>query len=148
MKLSKRGFSIVELLVVIAIMATLITLLLPNFVNVRQKGQDSRRKLDLEQIRSALEQYRSVNGYYPTSLNTLTAPTVYISRLPTDPTTSSSYQFTALPSGCDNTTTTCSDYVIGALLSTPPTVTCNILPSSACSGLTVCNYCLGPYGAK
>lgn len=142
----RRGFSLVELLVVIAIMGTLITLLLPNFVNVRQKGQDSRRKLDLEQIRSALEQYRSVNGYYPTSLNTLTAPTVYISRLPTDPTTSSSYQFTALPAGCDNATTSCTDYVIGALLSS--TSSCTTTPTSNCSGTTACNYCLGPYGAK
>lgn len=142
----KHGFSIVELLIVIAIMATLVTLLLPNFVNVRQKGQDSRRKLDLEQIRSALEQYRSTNGYYPTVLTTLTAPTVYISQLPADPSTTNSYQYSALPAGCDNSTTFCSDYVVGALLSS--TSSCTTTPTGSCSGSTACNYCLGPYGAK
>lgn len=141
-----RGFSIIELLVVIAILGTLITLLLPNFVNVRQKGQDSRRKLDLEQMRSALEQYRSTNGYYPTALSALTAPTVYISTLPTDPSSTNTYQFSALPAGCNNVATLCTDYVLGALLSS--TSSCTVTPTTNCSGTTACNYCLGPYGAK
>lgn len=142
-----RGFSLVEMLIVVAILTTLITLILPNFVTVRQKGQDSRRRLDLEQIRSALEQYRSTNGYYPTELSTLTTPVVYISTLPTDPTPTNTYQFTPLPAGCNNTAGNyCSDYVVGALLSA--TSSCTTTPSSTCGSTTACNYCLGPYGAK
>src|SRR5688500_9422256 len=65
-----KGFTLIELLIVIAIMGTLVTLLLPNFIGSRQRAKDARRKLDVEQIRSALAQYRSVNGSYPASVAT------------------------------------------------------------------------------
>ena len=146
----KKGFSLIELLVVIGIMGTLITILLPNFIGARQRGQDARRKLDLEQIRSGLEQYRSVNGSYPAVLSTLTSGTVYISTLPTDPLSSSgySYQYTSLPAGCTTGGPTyCTDYTIGALLST--TSSCVTTPTTTCGPSTAaCNYCLGPLGAK
>lgn len=143
----KRGFSLIELLVVIGIMGTLITILLPNFIGARQRGQDARRKLDLEQIRSALEQYRSVNGSYPDLLSTLTSGTVYISTLPTDPQAGYSYQFTPLPASCTTAGPTfCTDYTIGAFLTTG--AGCTSAPASYCSPTAACNYCLGPLGAK
>ena len=146
----KLGFSLIELLVVIGIMGTLITILLPNFIGARQRGQDARRKLDLEQIRSALEQYRSVNGSYPRFLSTLTSGTIYISTLPTDPVAASgyTYQYTSLPAGCTTAGPTfCTDYTIGATLTTGSG--CTTTPTGTCGpSAAACNYCLGPFGVK
>jgi len=149
-KFRNKGFSLIELLVVIAIMGTLITILLPNFIGARQRGQDARRKIDLEQIRSALEQYRSVNGSYPALLSTLTSGTVYISTLPTDPLSASgyTYQYTPLPAGCTIAGPTyCTNYTVGAILTS--TSSCVTTPPTTCGpAAAVCNYCLGPFGAK
>lgn len=82
----KRGFTLVELLVVITIIALLTTMGLVIYQNSVRKGRDGRRQTDLEQIRSALELYRSDIGWYPAALSTLTPPTnSYIQAIPTDP---------------------------------------------------------------
>ncbi len=41
-----------------------------SFVGASQKSRDSRRKIDMEKIRTALELYRQENGRYPTTPNT------------------------------------------------------------------------------
>src|ERR1035437_3458279 len=63
----KNGFTLIELLIVIAIIGVLATLLMVNFIGVRQRARDAQRKSDLRQIQSALEIYRSDNGTYPAS---------------------------------------------------------------------------------
>src|ERR1035437_6751662 len=60
----KKGFTLIELLIVIAIIGVLATLLMVNFVGVRQRARDAQRKSDLRQVQSALEIYRSDNGSY------------------------------------------------------------------------------------
>ena len=55
----KKGFTLVELLIVVAIIGILSTLLMANFIGVRQRARDAQRKADLRQIQSALELYRS-----------------------------------------------------------------------------------------
>ena len=64
---SSRGFTLIELLIVVAIIGILATLLMTNFIGVRQRARDAQRKSDLRQIQSALELYRSDNGGYPTT---------------------------------------------------------------------------------
>jgi prepilin-type N-terminal cleavage/methylation domain-containing protein len=59
-----KGFTLIELLIVIAIIGVLATLLMVNFVGVRQRARDAQRKSDLRQVQSALEIYRSDNGSY------------------------------------------------------------------------------------
>ncbi len=61
----QKGFTLVELLVVIAIIGILSTLIMTNFIGVRQRARDAQRKADLRQIQSALEIYRSDIGAYP-----------------------------------------------------------------------------------
>ncbi|MBM3282806.1 prepilin-type N-terminal cleavage/methylation domain-containing protein [Candidatus Gottesmanbacteria bacterium] len=60
------GFTLLEVLVVIAIIAILITIGIASFSTVQKKGRDSKRKSDLKEVQTALEQYYSVCGYnYP-----------------------------------------------------------------------------------
>ena len=61
----KKGFTLIELLIVIAIIGVLATLLMANFVGVRQRARDAQRKSDVRQIQAALEIYRSDNYSYP-----------------------------------------------------------------------------------
>lgn len=63
----KKGFTLIELLVTIAligIVATGILTLLNPGAHIK-KANDARRKADLQQIRAALELFRSDNGSYP-----------------------------------------------------------------------------------
>ena len=90
-KNSAKGFTLIELLIVIAIIGVLATLLMVNFVGVRQRARDAQRKSDLRQIQSAMELYRSDQGSYPTSLpacNTTSLAlngTTYMQTIPCDP---------------------------------------------------------------
>lgn len=68
----KRGFTLIELLIVIAIIGVLSTLLMANFIGVRQRARDAQRKSDLRQVQAALEIYRSDIGSYPITLATCT----------------------------------------------------------------------------
>src|ERR1035437_9360120 len=61
----RKGFTLIELLIVIAIIGVLATLLMVNFVGVRQRAKDAQRKSDIRQLQSALEIYRSDNDSYP-----------------------------------------------------------------------------------
>ena len=98
----ERGFTLIELLVSISIIAILTALLTANFVGVRQRGRDGQRKSNLYQLQAALELYRSDNGIYPltaamtTCGGTLSSGgTVYIQKIPCDPSTSAAYRYTS-----------------------------------------------------
>lgn len=94
-----RGFTLIELLVAMTIVAVLMGLELFSLQGSRKAARDSKRKADLEQIRSALEVYRSDCGTYP-NLSELSGELtgssveegavcsvddVYLSEVPTDP---------------------------------------------------------------
>lgn len=89
------GFTLIELLIVIAIIGILATLLMSNFIGVRQRARDGKRKSDISQMQAALEQYRADHGTYPPLNNTLTCNTaltdpnnvaiVYMKKIPCDP---------------------------------------------------------------
>ncbi|MDP3983307.1 MAG: prepilin-type N-terminal cleavage/methylation domain-containing protein [bacterium] len=61
----KKGFTLIELMVVISIIAILSSVGLATYTSYGKKAKDSRRMVDLEVIRQALELYRSDNGVYP-----------------------------------------------------------------------------------
>ena len=114
-KKSIRGFTLIELLIVIAIIGVLATLLMVNFIGVRQRARDAQRKSDLRQIQSALEIYRSDNGSYPASSGTgatsslaANCPTnspvslgnsdcsaTYLQKIPVDPSSSGNYYYSS-----------------------------------------------------
>lgn len=94
---NQKGFTLIELIVVISIIGILSSLLVANFMNVRQKTRDGVRKKDLEQIRLALETYRIDAGEYPvfiyaespsecTGADSITyGGVVYMEKIPCDP---------------------------------------------------------------
>lgn len=147
------GFTLVELLVVLSIIATLIVIGLVSYTKVLQDARDSKRQSDLSFIQSALEAYYSDQFYYPLkstvtsgcpSNGQLTIITgsdcafknpggtkTYMSSIPRDPLSSPAkqYLYEALPSGCDNSTTSCISYCLYADLE-------NKTISSSCADVT------------
>lgn len=104
-----HGFTLLEILVAIAIMLVITAIGVVSYGTVNRRARDTRRVSDMEQIRQALEMYRSDNGFYP-AVNTGGFGTVgnlstlvtggYIPALPQDPQSGNTYQYRALnPSG-------------------------------------------------
>ncbi len=62
---SSLGFTMIELLVAATIMIVLTTIGLVSYRSINQRARNGKRKADLEQVRSALEQYRVDESTYP-----------------------------------------------------------------------------------
>ena len=97
-KEKNKGFSLIELLVVITIIGVLIGVSFVGFSQARKSARDSKRKSDLEQIRSALEIYRNdLKTYYasdsfPFGSSFSAGTDVYMQLVPQD-TLSPTYQY-------------------------------------------------------
>lgn len=96
----QKGFTLIELLVVVVIIGVLASLLMVNFVGIRQRARDGQRKADLRQIQTALEMYRADQGSYPSSLlacgNSLAfGTTIYMQKIPCDPLLAGSYFYSS-----------------------------------------------------
>ena len=94
-----RGFTLVELLVVIGIIAVLSTILLLQFGTARAKARDVKRIGDVNQIRTAVEQYFDDSGSYPAEGLATAAITKYFSssKVPLDPLTGKNYFYAWYP---------------------------------------------------
>jgi len=138
----RKGFSLIEILVVVAIIGVLSGIGITSYQAAIISSRDARRKADLENIRGALELYRSNNNTYPATLDTSCTggasisdvTNTYLDPLPIDP-------------GCANRyylySSTGADYTLGAAIeSSSATASCG-----SC-GETTCNYCVGPFGNK
>jgi general secretion pathway protein G len=62
---TKRGFTILELLAVMAILAILAGLGAKGYNAAKRKTKESRAKVDIEKLRTALNEYRVEFGSYP-----------------------------------------------------------------------------------
>ncbi len=99
-----RGFTLIELLIVVSIIGVLATLLMTNFIGIRQRARDAQRKGDLKQIQSSLELYRADQGNYPTSLSSCGSPleigsSIYMQKIPCDPLNSGQYVYAYVSNG-------------------------------------------------
>lgn len=114
-----KGFTFVELLVVITIIAVLTGAAIVSFTNTSRRSRDTRRKLDIENIRSALELCRSESGSYPPSIysDITCSGETYLADTPEDP------KYTA-PDDQYN-------YVFGS--ATSYTISCVLESGDACS---------------
>lgn len=129
-KVFKRGFTLIELLVVIAIISILVAVGTSSYQKTVKISRDSKRKADLEQVRQALETYRSELGRYPGAadgnLNALDPD--YIQTLPSDPKGYTYYY---------NRPTTTTYSLCAALELTPASPSCT---TSSCGTGGNCNY--------
>lgn len=65
------GFTLVELLISIAIMATLMAILLPNFMGARERARDAQKIQDIGAMKNALRIYYNDRQAYPTGTATM-----------------------------------------------------------------------------
>lgn len=86
---SERGFSFVELLVVVTIIAVISGIAMVSYQSTNKNARDSKRKADIEQVRSALEICRAETRSYPASITfggSLTCSgQTYLNPVPLDP---------------------------------------------------------------
>lgn len=135
----KNSFTLIEILVVATIIGLLATGAAVSYSSLSKNSRDAKRKADLEQIKAALEMYRSNNNQYSpytgncTNYTALTTGSPkYIGSMPTDPKSNYFYY-------CNIST---NDYTLGAYLETGG----SICVAGQCG--SNCNYCIGPYGQK
>lgn len=99
--MKKNGFTLIELLVAMTIMAVLMGISLVSYQGSKKSARDGKRRADLEQIRSALEIYRSDCKTYPGAVVSGAAlegagscvGNTYMDKVPADP-GSCSYSYT------------------------------------------------------
>lgn len=167
----QKGFTLVELLIVVVMLALLTVVSGTAYIATMKTVRDGRRKVDLENIRSALEVYKSDNSTYPivqgattkgTTLGSFLDPTTgkkYLT-MPTDPKNNLDYYYTE--AGCTTFatgSTICNSYILATTLEntpkTPPSTACSDLKtpdlkayacSDAAGAAAQCTYCLDPYG--
>lgn len=81
----RKGFSFIEILVVITIVSVMTAIAAVSYSTIVKGSRNAKRKADLEQLKGALELYRSANGAYPTTSgnwnSSATSPTTYIPNL-------------------------------------------------------------------
>ena len=82
----KKGFTLVEILVVATIIMVLAGIGIVSYSTLSKQSRDSRRIADLQNLRSALEFYRSDNDLYPltAALDDLVT-NGYLNSIPKDP---------------------------------------------------------------
>lgn len=131
---TKAGFTLIEILVVATLIGLLSTIGYTGFQTITRSARDALRKSDIEQLRSALEIYKSEYKSYP-SANGCSASfpdTTYINPYPADP-KSPTYSYCYVPTAA----TFAQGYSICAHLENGGT-------SDVCSGAAnctgVCNY--------
>ncbi|MDP3954929.1 MAG: prepilin-type N-terminal cleavage/methylation domain-containing protein [bacterium] len=65
--INNLGFTLIELLVVISIIGILATLIMANFMGVRERARDARRKSDIREIQNAIQMYYSDYKKFPST---------------------------------------------------------------------------------
>ena len=129
-----RGFTIIELLIVIVVIGILAALVIVTYNGIQQKARDTERKTDIKALQGHMEAYWADNAKYPTlaEANDASAGGFRATNFKgldasafADPKNAASqqlcaaaaancYGYSVTPSGCDNTTTDCTNYTLTA----------------------------------
>ena len=92
----QRAFTLIEALIVVAILALLATLSIMSVKNQVLKGNDAKRKADINRIKIAVEEYEKDHNCYPQSVVCTGGGTglqPYLNKIPCDSTTNQSYAY-------------------------------------------------------
>lgn len=144
---TQGGFTLIELLIVVAIIAVLSSLLMTNFVAIRQRSRDSQRKSELRQIQSALELYRSDIGSYPSAplytgnncnASLASGGTTYMQNVPCDPLDSKNTKYQYTPYGSPSITGYCLRACLENSSDSQSDTNSGVNINSGCSALTNC----------
>lgn len=138
----KKAYTLIEILIVATIIVLLSAAAAVSYSAFLKQSRDAKRKTDLEQIRAALEMYRSNNDEYTIAAFNGNCATVdwlgeYMGSIPPEPKSSSSFYYRC--------TITSNDYALGAYLESGGLGTGSC---SNCKTGIACNYCVGPYGLE
>lgn len=102
--IAEAGFTLVELLIVLTILAILATIAIAFLKGQIFKGNDARRKGDLDRIKIAVEEYEKDHNCYPLSTIMTCDPgaglTPYLNKIPCDPINNASYYYEYEDSVC------------------------------------------------
>ena len=71
---TRRGFTLIELLIVIVVIATLALIVIPRVTGAVRKARESTLRANLHRLRTAVIQFNSDTGLYPSALPDLTNP--------------------------------------------------------------------------
>ena len=138
----KKSFTLIEILVVVTIISVLIGTVAISYSSLTKSSRDARRRTDLEQMRAALEMYRSAEsatGEYPSfaeadcsGLSSVANFSSYLPFIPSDPKQGSNYS-------CD---VSVNSFSLKASLEVGTYADCG----GNCGATTPCEYAVGPYG--
>jgi len=138
----------IEILVVVTIIGILYGTAALTYSSLTRSSRDARRRADLEQIRAALEMYRSsettANGQYPTFnasncanlVTDITNFTNYLPIVPVDPKPGPPANFFYL---CDSSP---AGYTLYSTVESVDSASCGV----DCGDGVPCEYAVGPYG--
>jgi general secretion pathway protein G len=88
-----RGFTLVELMVVLTVIALLLSIVVPNYVGLMKRAEETALQENLMVMRDALDKHYADAGKYPTSLDELVSKR-YLRSIPKDPFTQSTTTWT------------------------------------------------------
>jgi len=150
-KQNLSGFTLLEVLVSATIIAVLAVIGVVSYGSVNRRSRDVKRKSDIEQVRSALEMYRSDNGAYPAvnvsafgsfvALGSGVLVSTYMPAVPTDP-QPSQYSYYYVATNYDAVTTKYYGYCVCGFLETQVVATSTCVASDIPGGTLPanCNY--------
>ena len=103
-----KGFTLIEMLIVMAMIGVLLAIATVSYRTTRIRAQNARREADIQQVRTALEIYRSDNAAYPIDaesgdMKNISGMTLFLTNSVVDPVNSGSYVYTY---GCSAPTCT------------------------------------------
>lgn len=98
----RKGFTLLEILIVIAIIGTLSAYTLMNIFGQLKRGNDAKRKMDLNTLSKFFENYYNDHGEFPKESdvnNCNSSFESYILSIPCDPASKEPYGYFPIPNG-------------------------------------------------
>lgn len=93
MKTEQNAFTLPEILITISIITIIATTALIGYDRVTKNARDTERRVNVNEISTALEKYNNEEGRYPLTLERLITPPAFIEIVPNDPLSGDPYTY-------------------------------------------------------